>query len=139
MGEAGSGSPYHREPCNFLEPASAGRERLGAQFPTTPQHKVVNSGEGGPQPAAAHTIAGASPVDPPPPPPPPPHPHPPQEVQNVEEVRTTFGPSLAPKVPENFFQLTVGGKISFFPLYLPLYVSSQCSEFCGEFKYVFKT
>ena len=41
----------------------------------------------------------------------PPHaPIPPtQEVQNIEEVRTTFGLNLAPKAPEFFFEHTVGG------------------------------
>ena len=28
---------------------------------------------------------------------------PPQEVQDVEEVRTTFGPNLASKAPDFFF------------------------------------
>ena len=37
-------------------------------------------------------------------------PPPPWEVQSVEEVWTTFGLDLAPKAPEIFLGLTVGGK-----------------------------
>ena len=31
------------------------------------------------------------------------------EVQNIEEVWTTFGPTLAPKAPETFYWHTAGG------------------------------
>ena len=45
---------------------------------------------------------------------PPPHPRP-QEVQNIEQVRATFGPNLAPKAPEHFhFLIPLGrGRVNF--------------------------
>ena len=43
---------------------------------------------------------------------PPPH-HSPQEVQNVEEVQTRFGPNLAPKMPEIVFLLRWGIRFRF--------------------------
>ena len=36
MGEAGSESPCHREPCTLSEPASAGREKIACPVPIHP-------------------------------------------------------------------------------------------------------
>ena len=69
--EAGSESPCHREPCNFS--TCLGRQGKHCVPSSQPPHDARWStvGRVGPSQAAAHTIAGASPVDRPPPPPPP--------------------------------------------------------------------
>ena len=56
-----------------------------------------------------------NPPAPPHPPSPPPHP---QEVQNVEEVRTRFGPNLAPEAPEFVFLYTVRANFRFYPMFV---------------------
>ena len=44
-----------------------------------------------------------------------PTPTPPQEVKNVEEVRSKFGPNLVPKAPEIFCCMQWGVKFRFDP------------------------